>query len=59
MVFVDENLCIGCALCVPFCKRGAIEVFGTARIDKEKCSNCLACIDYCVNGAIKKEEKKL
>lgn len=50
---VDTTKCTGCELCVPICKREAIEVKdGVAVIDEEKCVHCAQCIVVCPFNAI-------
>jgi len=50
---VDIPKCIGCELCVPVCKRNAIEMEDDiAVIDKEKCVYCGQCIAMCPFDAI-------
>jgi len=50
---VDIANCTGCQLCVPVCKRKAIEVRdGVAVIDKESCRHCGQCIAVCPFDAI-------
>jgi anaerobic sulfite reductase subunit C len=45
---VDAALCNGCELCVPVCKRKAIQLRdGVAVIDKENCRHCGLCITVC------------
>ena len=45
--------CNGCELCLPVCKRKAIEIeVGVAVIDKEKCKYCGQCIAVCPFDAI-------
>jgi len=50
---IDTAKCNGCALCLPVCKRKALEVIdGVAIIDKEKCEYCGQCIVICPFDAI-------
>ncbi len=50
---VDIANCNGCELCLPVCKRKAIEIKdGVAIIDKEKCKYCGQCIVVCPFDAI-------
>ena len=46
MITVEEDLCVGCAMCVPACPEEAISCFGLARVD-ERCTECLMCIPSC------------
>jgi NAD-dependent dihydropyrimidine dehydrogenase PreA subunit len=52
MISVDDNLCVGCALCVPFCPEDAISSYGLAQVS-EDCTECLTCLEYCPVGALK------
>jgi len=55
---VDANLCNGCELCVPVCKRDAIEIRnGVAVIDNEKCKHCGQCIVVCPFNALLEKRK--
>ena len=50
---VDTTNCNGCELCLPVCKRKAIELKdGVVAIDKEKCKHCGQCIAVCPFDAI-------
>jgi ferredoxin len=51
---VNQNLCMGCAICVSSCPRGAIFMNSKrlAEIDKTKCDGCNACVSVCPNRAI-------
>jgi dissimilatory sulfite reductase (desulfoviridin) alpha/beta subunit len=50
---VDTTRCNGCELCVPVCKRKAIEIRdGVAVIDEENCRHCGQCITVCPFNAI-------
>lgn len=53
MIYVDENLCTGCGLCLDACSRGAISIRGRAVFIAENlCTSCGRCVDVCVTGAI-------
>lgn len=53
VVYVDDEKCTGCGLCVESCLPGAISLSeGVARIDKTRCTGCQACLDVCRQGAI-------
>jgi len=55
---VDITKCNGCELCVPVCKRKAIEIKdGVAIIDKEECKYCGQCIVICPFDAIVENRK--
>lgn len=53
MVFVDEDRCTGCGLCMEACPTGAISVTdGVARIEQTLCRECEVCLSTCPTGAI-------
>ncbi len=55
---VDVALCNGCGLCVPVCKRKAIEIRnGVAVIDAERCKHCGQCIVICPFNALLEKRK--
>ncbi len=55
---VDIAKCNGCELCLPVCKRKAIEIKdGVAIIDKEECKYCGQCIVICPFDAIIEKKK--
>ena len=56
-VTLEEDLCIGCKLCVEACVIGAI------RWDEDKdkpivCRYCGYCVDFCPHGVLRLEETK-
>lgn len=54
MIYVDENLCTGCGLCVEACKNQALSLQGSlAVLDAESCTSCNRCAAVCVTGAIR------
>ncbi len=55
---IDTAKCNGCALCLPVCKKKAIEIKdGVAIIDKEECKYCGQCIVICPFDAIIEKNK--
>jgi Fe-S-cluster-containing hydrogenase component 2 len=53
MLYVDENRCSGCGVCVELCPTGAIALrSGVAAIDQERCTQCEACFQACPEQAI-------
>jgi len=52
-IFIDDEKCTGCDICVPICPSQAISIFkNTAVIDHNKCKECLLCMDECPANAI-------
>jgi Pyruvate/2-oxoacid:ferredoxin oxidoreductase delta subunit len=50
---VDEDLCIGCGDCVPYCQFEALEVVdGYNHVVYEKCMGCGVCTSKCDQGAL-------
>ena len=51
----DEQLCIHCGYCIPYCPTGALSIPDPASrqvcYDEEKCIECLACVRVCPFGA--------
>jgi len=60
IVRIDEEKCNGCALCVPACAEGAIEIVdGKARLAAENlCDGLGACLGDCPENAIIIEERE-
>ncbi|RJX26265.1 MAG: 4Fe-4S ferredoxin [Dethiobacter sp.] len=54
IVYIDENKCNGCGLCVPACHEGAIQIIdGKARLVAENlCDGLGDCLGECPEGAI-------
>ena len=53
MIYVDEERCTGCGLCVESCPTGAIRlVDGVAQVEHSLCRECEVCLSTCPNGAI-------
>jgi heterodisulfide reductase subunit A2 len=49
---VDEELCSGCAICVPQCPYGAITPGITATVNELLCESCGTCVAACPSGAM-------
>ena len=50
---VDEDLCIGCGDCDPYCQFGALEVSeGVNHVIYENCMGCGVCTSKCEQGAL-------
>jgi heterodisulfide reductase subunit A len=53
--YVDENLCVGCGLCVDACPYSAIELqedTGKAKVNEALCKGCGLCAATCRSGAV-------
>lgn len=51
-VYVDEEKCTGCGVCVSLCPVQAISIDDDhAVIDQELCTECLRCMDECPSEA--------
>ncbi len=54
IVFIDEEKCNGCGVCIPNCAEGAIRIIdGKARlVDERFCDGLGACLGHCPQDAI-------
>ena len=53
MIYVREELCLGCGLCIQICPQGALYfLWGQVQIDQNKCNSCGLCLEMCPQGAI-------
>ncbi len=54
IITIDEEKCNGCALCIPVCPEGALQIiYGKARLISDlMCDGLGACIGECPEGAI-------
>lgn len=54
IIKIDESLCDGCALCIPSCPEGALQIIdGKARLVKESfCDGLGACLGDCPQNAL-------
>ncbi len=57
---IDEEKCTGCALCIPNCPEGAIQIIdGKARLVSDLlCDGLGACLGHCPEDAISIEERE-
>ncbi|MAG78623.1 4Fe-4S ferredoxin [archaeon] len=60
IITIDEEKCNGCALCIPNCPEGALQIIdGKARLVSDICCDGLgACLGHCPEGAITIEERE-
>ena len=60
IIKIDEAKCTGCALCIPNCPEGAIQIIdGKARLVSDlMCDGLGACLGHCPEGAITIEERE-
>ena len=60
IITIDEHKCNGCALCLPNCPEGAIQIIDQkARLISDLfCDGLGACIGHCPQGAITIEERE-
>lgn len=60
IIFIDEEKCDGCGLCIPNCHEGALQVIdGKARLISDLfCDGLGACIGHCPQGAITMEKRE-
>lgn len=53
-VFIDNDKCEGCGICVTACPLHAISIInGKAIINQKRCTECLYCMSECPNDAIR------
>jgi len=60
MPWVNEEMCIGCGVCVEECPVEAMSmVEETARIDEESCIRCGQCHDLCPEDAVRHDSERI
>ena len=60
MPWIDENRCVGCAICVEGCPVKAISMEnGKAKINMDKCIRCGKCHDICSQNAVRHDSEKI
>lgn len=57
-MLIDQDLCIACGQCEPYCPMGAIEIDEVAQIDLDECVECGSCLRMadCPADAIYQQE---
>ncbi|MBN1604880.1 MAG: 4Fe-4S binding protein [Chitinispirillaceae bacterium] len=60
IITIDQQKCTGCALCIPNCPEGAIQIIdGKARMISDlMCDGLGACLGHCPEGAIRVIERE-
>ncbi|ABB24525.1 ATP-binding protein [Pelodictyon luteolum] len=60
VIQIDEQLCTGCAQCIPGCPEGALRVIdGKARLVSDLfCDGLGACVGHCPTGAMRVETRE-
>jgi ferredoxin len=60
MPWVNEEMCVSCAVCVDECCADAISMNeGVAFIDDDKCIRCGVCHDVCAEDAIRHDGERI
>lgn len=61
MPWVNEDMCVGCGVCVDDCPVGAITLKGDRKaiIDEEKCIRCGRCHDVCPREAVRHDSERI
>ena len=49
---VDEELCVGCELCVEYCQFEALTMDTIASVVASRCIGCGVCVPFCPEGAL-------
>ena len=60
IVKIDEELCNGCALCIPNCHEGALQIIDekAVLVSDLMCDGLGSCLGHCPEGAITIEERE-
>ena len=57
-IYINEQTCTGCNLCVFGCPEQAISCYAVANLDSIRCNGCLKCIHFCPVDAIEVREEE-
>jgi len=49
---VDEELCVGCDLCMEQCQFEALSLDGVVHVSETRCVGCGVCVSFCPEGAL-------
>lgn len=49
---VDEELCVGCDLCMDQCQFEALSLDGVVHVSETRCVGCGVCVSFCPEGAL-------
>ena len=49
---VDEELCVGCDLCMDHCQFEALSLNGVVQVNEIRCVGCGVCVSFCPEGAL-------
>ena len=61
MPWVNQEMCVGCGVCVAECPVGAITMqdSGKALIDDQECVRCAICHEICPTDAVRHDSEKI
>ncbi len=61
MPWVNQDMCVGCGICVDNCPTGAIQQEKTSKavIDDDKCIRCGKCHTVCPKDAVRHDSEKI
>ena len=60
MPWVNEEMCVGCGVCVDECPVAAISIVeDAARIDEQECIRCGRCHDVCPEEAVRHDGERV
>lgn len=61
MPWINQEMCIGCGVCVAECPVGVITLqdSGKAFIDEQECIRCAKCHEICPEDAVRHDSEKI